>query len=84
MVEFASEQDVRNILGSSTHLPENQTVPALSQFLWFRAANKKLAKLKQNKQAKLCSMNGTDVMSNIDLTNSLSKFKSVSFCFYIT
>lgn len=68
------------MLASSTHIEENQTVPATSQFLWFRAASKKLGKLKQSKQASLLTENGTQIISESELKETLGKFNTVSNC----
>ncbi|XP_066253615.1 poly(A) RNA polymerase, mitochondrial isoform X1 [Euwallacea similis] len=78
LVEFSSEDDVKRVLETSTHIQDNQNVPATSQFLWFRAAPKKLGKLKQNKQAKLSIENGTKVISESELRGTLKHCKTIS------
>ncbi|KAL1512512.1 hypothetical protein ABEB36_002094 [Hypothenemus hampei] len=78
IVEFKSESDVQNVLESGCHIDESQTVPTTSQFLWFRAASRKLAKLKHSKESILSIENGTDISSEIDLKESLRKCNTVS------
>lgn len=78
IVEFKNELDVNKILSVSSHIQENQTVPVQSPFLWFRAPNNKLGKLKQNKTAKLLVENGTSVISEENLKTALSHCTSVS------
>lgn len=77
-MEFASEADVDNILSASSHVGDPQAVPVHSQFLWFRAANHKLAKLKNDPNAILNVENGTQVVKNSEIIDELRKCDSVS------
>ncbi|EFA06440.1 poly(A) RNA polymerase, mitochondrial [Tribolium castaneum] len=78
VVEFASEKDVTNVLERSSYLEDSQVVPVQSQFLWFRASNRKLPKLKQSKSAILSIENGNQCVTPSEIVNLLSKCDSVS------
>ncbi|XP_050301196.1 poly(A) RNA polymerase, mitochondrial isoform X2 [Anthonomus grandis grandis] len=78
LVEFATEEDVQNVLASSTHLQESQLIPTSSHFLWFRAASKKLNKLKTTKTANLMVEDGTRILSNEDVEKELRKCGTIS------
>ncbi|XP_018567191.1 poly(A) RNA polymerase, mitochondrial isoform X2 [Anoplophora glabripennis] len=83
IVEFSKESDVTNILSTSSYVEDIQAVPTQSQFLWFRACNRKLGKLKQSKSAKLSTENGTEiVMENVmseqmKILHSITKLNDV-------
>ncbi|KAJ8976310.1 hypothetical protein NQ317_010264 [Molorchus minor] len=78
IVEFANESDVSNILSASSFIEENTTIPTQSQFLWFRASNRKLAKLKQSKSAILSAENGTRLFNEEEINSALNSCKNVS------
>lgn len=69
-MEFGNKADVDNILLNSSHINEHSVVPVTSQFLWFKASNKKV-KLKYNKQAELQLENGNIAMKECDLYEHL-------------
>lgn len=77
VVEFASEEDVASILKKSSYVQDTQIVPVHSQFLWFRASNRKLAKLKQSKSAVLGTENGNQCLKSSEIANLLSQCDSV-------
>ncbi|XP_044264015.1 poly(A) RNA polymerase, mitochondrial [Tribolium madens] len=78
VVEFASEEDVTNVLERSSYVEDTQVVPVQSQFLWFRASNRKLPKLKQSKSAILNTENGNQCMKSPEIMNLLRNCDSVS------
>ncbi|CAG9766191.1 unnamed protein product [Ceutorhynchus assimilis] len=78
IVEFASDVDIKNVFAASTHIQENQSIPATSHFLWFRAASKKLGRLKQDKNARLSAEHATQLISETDLCRELAQCETVS------
>jgi poly(A) RNA polymerase len=78
IVEFASEKDVQDILQKSSHVEDSQVVPVSSQFLWFRASNRKLPKLKQSKNATLTVENGNVSLKSTEISDLIRKCDSVS------
>lgn len=49
-----------------------------SLFLWFRACNRKLGKLKQSKSAKLAVENGLEIIAESIVKDKLKQCDSVS------
>ncbi|KAJ8926100.1 hypothetical protein NQ315_009957 [Exocentrus adspersus] len=78
LVEFTKESDVLNILSTSSYSDESQAVPTQSQFLWFKASNRKLGKLKQNKSFKLSIQNGTEIIAESEVRDKLRQCRTVS------
>ncbi|XP_063908492.1 poly(A) RNA polymerase, mitochondrial-like [Zophobas morio] len=78
VVEFASEKDVTSILDKSSYVEDSQIIPVHSQFLWFRASNRKLPKLKQSKTAILNAENGNNNLTAAEIVDLLKKCDSVS------
>ncbi|KAG5878317.1 hypothetical protein JTB14_025367 [Gonioctena quinquepunctata] len=78
IVEFEKQMDVKNILDSSSHTEESMAMPTHSHFLWFKAANKRIAKMKQDKSAKIHVKDGTKVLSDMQISEALSKCDSIS------
>lgn len=78
IVEFAEESDLKNICNISAYNEENIGVPTQSHFLWFRAANRKLAKLKQSKKGKLHIENSTKILSETEINEALYLCSNVS------
>lgn len=63
----------------ASYLGENQIVPVQSQFMWFRAALRKQAKMKNStKPPKLSIENGTTVITDEQLYEDLKGCKSIS------
>lgn len=77
IVEFGSEQEVTNILAESSQVDDSQVVPVHSQFLWFKALNRKLPKLKQSNDAFLSIQNGNQVMKHAEILVGLAQCDSV-------
>lgn len=76
MIEFSSEDDVKNILSTSCHIDDVEAVPVYSSFLWFRVSpNKKSLKLP--KINKLDSENGNKILSNEAIIDTLRKANTV-------
>lgn len=75
-MEFGNKADVDNILSKSSHIDEHTIVPVASQFLWFKASNKKV-KLKHNKQVNLQMENGNVTMKDCDLYAHLKTYPDV-------
>nr|CAI5827084.1 unnamed protein product [Callosobruchus analis] len=78
LVEFGEESDVDNLLSNSSYVDEASVVPTYSHFLWFKAPNKKSPKLKQINATVLSAENGTRVLSDSEIKDSLSKCENVS------
>ncbi|RZC38102.1 poly(A) RNA polymerase, mitochondrial, partial [Asbolus verrucosus] len=78
IVEFASEKDVVSVLSNSSHVEDAQVVPVHSQFLWFRASNRKLPKLKQSKSSVLTVENGTQCLKVAEIADLIRRCDSVS------
>ncbi|CAG9821015.1 unnamed protein product [Phaedon cochleariae] len=81
IVEFEKESDVKNVLQASSqidHIEETMAVPTQSHFLWFRASNRKLTKLKQNKSTKLLVQNGTNIVGEDEIKEMLTNCETVS------
>ncbi|VEN37626.1 unnamed protein product [Callosobruchus maculatus] len=78
LVEFEEESHVDNLLSNSSYVDETLIVPTYSHFLWFKASNKKSPKLKQINATVLSAENGTRVLNNSEIKDSLSKCENVS------
>ncbi|XP_023024830.2 mitochondrial poly(A) polymerase [Leptinotarsa decemlineata] len=78
IVEFEKELDAKNIMDTSNYLKENMAIPTHSHFLWFRAANRKLAKLKLNQSPKIFVKDGTKILEEADIREALSKCEEIS------
>nr|CAH7737531.1 unnamed protein product [Callosobruchus chinensis] len=78
LVEFAEESDVDNLLRNSSYVDETLVVPTYSHFLWFKAPNKKSPKLKQINATTLSAEDGTRVLNDSEIKDSLSKCENVS------
>ncbi|XP_060536082.1 poly(A) RNA polymerase, mitochondrial [Cylas formicarius] len=78
LIEFEEQSHTNNVLRESTYLIDGQTIPTSSHFLWFRAANRKSPKLKQNKSACLLITNGTAMIKDDKLYEALSKCETIS------
>ncbi|KAJ8963327.1 hypothetical protein NQ318_018798 [Aromia moschata] len=78
IIEFAEDSDLINVLSASSCSEENQAIPTQSQFLWFRAASRKLGKLKQNKAVSLSSENATNILNDDQIGDALRKCENVS------
>lgn len=81
MVEFNSENDVKNVLSASCHIDTDDLgVPVKSPFLWFRVCPKKQS-LKLPKTNKLNIENGCRVLTNDSLMELLKKCENVTIFF---
>lgn len=69
---------MKNVLNISAYNEEDVGLPTQSNFLWFRAANRKLTKLKQSKTAKIDMINSTKLINEIELKELLLGCKDVS------
>lgn len=78
VIEFAEEPDLKNVFNVSTYTDEDSGLPTHSHFLWFRAANRKMPKLKQSKNAVLNIKNGTKSITETELKELLLGCTDVS------
>lgn len=84
-MEFEDEKSVNNLLSASSHLENVQVVPVNSQFLWFRAANKRTLKSNHNKvNISLLVENGTKEYRDEEIREQLRKCNSVTKIFLYT
>nr|CAI5821028.1 unnamed protein product [Callosobruchus analis] len=74
LVEFGEESDVDNLLSNSSYVDEASVVPTYSHFL----PKQKSPKLKQINATVLSAENGTRVLSDSEIKDSLSKCENVS------
>lgn len=69
---------MKYILDTSIYNDEDIGLPTQSHFLWFKAANRKLSKLKENKNARLDLKDSTLVLSETELKKCLLECRDVS------
>lgn len=75
---------MKNVLNASTYTDEDSGLPTHSHFLWFRAANRKLPKLKQSKNAMLDTKNSTASITETELKTILLGCTDVSMLIFLT
>ncbi|XP_050503966.1 poly(A) RNA polymerase, mitochondrial-like [Diabrotica virgifera virgifera] len=78
IVEFETDTDITNIKKSSIFVEGSLGLPTQSHFVWFRAAHKKLPKLKQIKSACLTVEHGTAIKEEETIKEMLSKSENIS------
>uniref|UniRef100_A0A1Y1L842 Uncharacterized protein n=1 Tax=Photinus pyralis TaxID=7054 RepID=A0A1Y1L842_PHOPY len=71
IVEFDNEEQVSNIIQNSSHINSGESFPIHSNFLWFKATNRKNSKLKIPKNFKLGMENGNQIPSKNEICNLL-------------
>lgn len=77
-MEFADESHVNDIFSSSAYNDESIGVPTQSHFLWFKAVNRKSAKLKQATKFNLEMEYSTKCIGLDELKESLLTCYNVS------
>ncbi|KAK5647273.1 hypothetical protein RI129_002165 [Pyrocoelia pectoralis] len=78
IVEFSDEQHVSDIIQNSSHINTNESFPIHSNFLWFKASNRKNSKLKTAKNFKLAMENGNVIPSMKEVYDLLLGLDNVS------
>lgn len=79
IVEFNHVDDVQNAYAGSGYLEDTHAVPVQSQFMWFRAASKRMSKVNNSKNAKLIVENGNNILRDMEIMDILRNANNVCY-----
>lgn len=79
IVEFLEESHVKSVLSSCVHQQNQSVIPVHSNFVWFRACNRKTAKLKQVNAAALNMENGNFLANDNEINKILKNCDDVGY-----